>query len=67
MASDRSPKPQTWECKYVFQPVAFEAVNLAEGNVRLVNRFHFQNIDQYEIRWQLSESGTPLGKGNLTE
>ncbi len=66
VASDRTPKPQTWECKYLFQPVAFEAVSLAEGKVRLVNRFHFQNLDQYEIRWQLSESGTPLSEGQAT-
>ena len=65
IASDRSPKPQTWECKYVFQPVLFEEVSLPAGTIRLTNRFAFNNLDQYEVRWLLSESGKPIADGAL--
>ncbi|WP_146399432.1 glycoside hydrolase family 2 TIM barrel-domain containing protein [Planctomycetes bacterium CA13] len=65
IASDRSPKPQTWECKYVFQPVAFESIDLSVGKIRLINRFNFKNTAEYQIRWQLSENGLDVAHGEL--
>ncbi len=65
IASDRTPKPQLWECKYVFQPVAFNAADLSAGRVQVANRFHFNNTDQYAIRWSLSENGRELESGTL--
>lgn len=64
-ASDRSPNPHAWECKYVFQPVVFEAVDLEKGEVRIRNRFSFSNLNKYEIHWSLSEDGTELQQGAL--
>ncbi|QBG46227.1 DUF4981 domain-containing protein [Verrucomicrobia bacterium S94] len=64
--SDRTPNPKTWECKTVFQPVTFEAVNLETGTVRLNNRFNFTNTRNYSIQWNLSEEGVILEKGALT-
>lgn len=65
-AADRTPNPHAWECKYVFQPVVFEAADLANGQVRIINRFAFSSLDQYEIRWSVSENGKMLQFGVLT-
>ncbi|KAA1261131.1 Beta-galactosidase [Rubripirellula obstinata] len=65
IASDRSPKPQTWECKYVFQPFAVEAEDLQAGKIRLFNRFNFTNANQYDVRWRLSENGVKISSGML--
>ncbi len=64
-ASDRTPNPHAWECKYVFQPVVFEAVNIEKGKIRIINRFDFTNLNQYEIRWSLSENGKEMHAGSL--
>jgi len=64
-ASDRTPNPHAWECKYVFQPVVFEPEDMERKQVRIVNRFSFSNLDEYEIRWSLSENGKELETGIL--
>lgn len=64
-ASDRTPNPHAWECKYIFQPVNFELVNAKEGSIRIFNRFAFSNINQYDIKWTLSENGKALQSGML--
>lgn len=66
-ASDRTPNPHAWECKYVFQPVVFEGADLKKGQVRILNRFNFTNLNKYEIRWTLSENGKNLQSGILPE
>lgn len=64
-ASDRTPNPHAWECKQVFQPVLFEFANKERGEIRIINRFVFTNINKYEIRWTLSENGKNLQAGTL--
>ncbi|VGO21736.1 glycoside hydrolase family 2 TIM barrel-domain containing protein [Pontiella sulfatireligans] len=64
-ASNRTPNPHAWECKYVFQSAAFEAVDVEAGKVKITNRFSFTNLDQYEIRWTLSKDGQELQAGKL--
>jgi len=65
IASDRSPKPQTWEAKYVMQPVNFTAVDLAKYKVRLLSRFSFSNLIEYNLFWTLSEDATEIQSGKV--
>lgn len=64
-AADRTPNPHAWECKTVFQPVVFEAVDPADGRIKITNRFNFNSLKDYEIRWTVSENGTELQSGVL--
>lgn len=64
-AANRTPNPHAWECKYVFQPVVFEAADIENGKVRVINRFAFTNLNQYQIRWELFEDGTSIQNGAL--
>ncbi len=66
-ASDRTPNPHAWECKYIFQPANFELVNAKEGTIRIFNRFSISNLNQYDIKWTLSENGNELQNGKLSE
>ncbi|MBK1875347.1 glycoside hydrolase family 2 TIM barrel-domain containing protein [Pelagicoccus mobilis] len=65
VASDRSLKPQSWECKYVFQPIIFDEVDLSSGTVSLLSRFNFTNLNEYEVRWAVSENGDVIEEGSL--
>lgn len=62
-ASDRTPNPHAWECKYIFQPVSFESAGGEKGMIRVMNRFSFTNLSEYEIRWSLSENGKQQQSG----
>jgi beta-galactosidase len=65
IASDRTPKPQTWEAKYVMQPVQITAVDLENGLVRMLNRFNFDNLNEYKVSWTLNEDATEIQSGVL--
>ncbi|MFV0594001.1 MAG: glycoside hydrolase family 2 TIM barrel-domain containing protein [Draconibacterium sp.] len=62
---DRKAKPAIEECKYIYQPVSFEAVDLSRGVVRVINRFNFTNTIGYEFSWTLMEDGKKLQNGVL--
>lgn len=63
--SYRKPKPYLWEAKYVFQPARFTLLNGDSGSVEIKNRFFFDNLAKYEIRWSLTEDGTIIQQGTL--
>ena len=63
---DRKPNPHAWECKYIFQPFAFEDVDVKNGKVRVTNRFSFTDLNVYDIKWTLSENGKNLQSGLLS-
>ena len=67
IASDRTAKPQTWECKYVFQPIKFSALDLNKGVVRILNRFNFTSTKDYRFIWTVSEDGKEIQKGILNQ
>ncbi|MBB3207545.1 beta-galactosidase [Rhodopirellula rubra] len=64
-ASDRTPNPHAWECKHVFQPVAFESSDRGLTEVEVSNRFAFSDLNDYQIRWAIYQNGTELKSGNL--
>lgn len=66
-ASDKSLKPQSFESKYVFQPVAFKAVDLERGIITIHNRFGFTNLSQYRITWELVANGKTVKEGAVND
>ena len=65
IASDRTPKPQTYEVKYVMQPFKITDVDLKNGIIRLLNRFSFTNLNEYQIVWTLSEDHKVIESGKI--
>jgi len=65
--SDRSVKPQLQECKYVFQPVVFEASDLANGQIMVHNKLNFSNTSDYYFNWVLAEEGQIVNSGKVTD
>ena len=48
---DRNPHPAMAEVKYAHQNVGFEAENLAEGKIKITNRFYFTNLSKYLVKY----------------
>lgn len=63
---DRKPHPAMDEVKYAHQNVAFEAVDVAAGRYKVINRFYFTNLKKYIVQYELSANGNVLKKGRLT-
>ena len=63
ISSDRKPKPQIEECKYVYQPIVFESIDAGNGMVNVFNRYNFTTTNNVEFRWSVSEDGQELSSG----
>jgi len=62
---DREVTPKLWEVKKVYQYIKIEPVDLSEGRVRIRNGYSFTNLNEFEIRWTLSEDGEILRSGRI--
>ncbi|MFV0545924.1 MAG: glycoside hydrolase family 2 TIM barrel-domain containing protein [Bacteroides sp.] len=62
---DRKPHPALAEVKYAHQNVAFEAIDVAAGRYRAINRFYFTNLNKYVICYELTSGGTVYKKGQF--
>ncbi|MEW4922824.1 glycoside hydrolase family 2 TIM barrel-domain containing protein [Algibacter sp. 2305UL17-15] len=65
IASDRTPKPATYECKKVNQPVAISTDDAKSGDFQILNRHHAIDLSGYDLKWELTENGKTIQKGNL--
>lgn len=63
---DRTPHPAMAEVKYVHQNVAFDAANLANGEIKITNRFYFNNLSKYQVKYQIKANGEVVKEDILT-
>ncbi|SDX29345.1 beta-galactosidase [Lutibacter oricola] len=65
IASDRTPKPEIYECKKVNQPVVITAVNTLKGEFEILNRHHAIDLSKYDLYWNITENGKVIQQGNV--
>lgn len=65
ITADRKPKPATFECKYVNQPVVISAKDVSKGNFTILNRHHAVDLSQYDLVWNLTENGQSIQVGTI--
>ncbi len=65
IASDRTPKPQIEECKYLYQPILFKAVSLDKGQIEIINRHILTTLEGYDFRFKVEENGAPIASGTF--
>ena len=63
---DRTPHPAMAEVKYAHQNVGFEATDLANGKIKVTNRFYFTGLKDYVLRYAIRANGKTLRDGRLT-
>jgi beta-galactosidase len=54
---DRTPNPQLFEVKKVYQDILFEAKDLNKGLISIYNEFCFTNLKNYQFKWELIKNG----------
>lgn len=62
---DRDVHPCLLEYKKLIQPVRVEAVDLAAGQVRIINRYDFSDLGHLDVSWVLEEDGEVLAGSTL--
>lgn len=63
--ADRAPQPETWQMKAAHAPVRVEAIDLANGRLRVRNFYSFTNLNELDVQWQLVGDGKVLQSGTL--
>lgn len=62
---DREPHPALAEVKYVYQDIKFTSDDPASGKYNIFNRFYFNDLSKYEVRWSVLADGKVVKKGKL--
>ena len=63
IASDRTLKPGSLQCKYVFQPI--NVIKTPSGNFEIHNRYDFTNLDTLHGSYKILKNGVEVGSGQL--
>jgi beta-galactosidase len=63
VSPDRQPNPHFWEVRKVYQYIKTRAVDLARGEVRVVNAYDFTDLNTFEMRWSIVADGEPFAEG----
>lgn len=63
--ADRTPHPGAFEVKKVYQDILFEAVDVKNGLIEIINDFGFTNLDQYNFKYQVLENGKIIKEGSV--
>jgi beta-galactosidase len=60
---DRTPQPELWEVKKVYQPVRVRAVDAARGLFQVENRYAFLDLSHLEARAVVTDDGVEQWSG----
>lgn len=62
---DLEPKPQYYEVKKVYQHIGVTEVDAQKGLFELFNKYHFNDLSDYNVKWSLYENGKEVENGSL--
>ena len=65
VAADRTLNPHMYEVKKVYQPVKFEAIDLQNGKVKVINRYDFIDLKHLEFSYSIDADGKTELAGTL--
>jgi beta-galactosidase len=64
-AADRSPHPQAFETKKVYQNIYFDSLDIEQDKIRITNRFDFTNLKNFIIHWKIKSNGKTISSGSI--
>lgn len=63
--ADRSITPKTIELKKVYQNISVLPVDLQKGEVKIVNKYFFTDLQKFDLVWNLKEDDKTLQEGTI--
>lgn len=67
MHADRTPHPQAFEVKKIYQNISFEAMPLQSNIFSITNHFDFTDLNIYAFDWFIKADGKIVAQGNLPD
>ena len=61
----RVPQPEAYQMKQAHAPVYIKAAGKDLKNYEIINRFHFTDLSEYDLNWELLENNRSISSGNL--
>ncbi len=65
--ADRTPHPALFEVKDVYQNVAFEVQDSTKYEFKVINRFFFTNLKEFDVNYEILKNGASIKTGTLDE
>lgn len=65
ISADQTPHPAMAEVKYVHQNIAFEAIDLSKGKIKITNRFYFSDLSDYKINYKIYKNEAIIRESEL--
>ncbi|KIQ25459.1 beta-galactosidase [Flavobacterium sp. MEB061] len=62
---DRTPHPGAFEVKKVYQDILFNAVDIKNGVIEIINDFGFTNLNKYNFKYEVLENGKVIKEGTI--
>ena len=63
IGADRTPHPQFFEVKHVYQPIVTTAFDVTKGRFNVRSRFLFTDVSSYKCKWKIECEGEELQSG----
>jgi beta-galactosidase len=67
LQADGSFNPHIWEVKKVYQNIKFEIKDLETNTFRVINKFDFTNLNEFNFSWELLANGEIIKEGNIPD
>jgi beta-galactosidase len=65
--ADRTPYPYLYEVKKVHQNIAFDAVDIVNGIIKVSNKNYFRDLSGFQTKWQIIRNGQVVENGLLAD
>lgn len=62
---DRRPEPEMLQIKKSGQPVSARWVSAEAGEIEIINRYHFTDLNKLQTLWMIQADGETIQKGEL--
>lgn len=62
---DRQITPKLLEVKKVYQYIKFKPEDIAAGKIKIINKYDFLNLDQFDLYWTLQKDGKVINDGSM--
>ena len=63
---DRTPSPSLYEYKKVIEPIQTTAIDIKTGEIELLSRFDFQNLQIFDLYYSIFEDETLIEDGTIS-
>ena len=62
---DRTPHPELYEVKKVYQYIDFELADISKGLIKIINKYNFTNLSHFNFAWEIVSDGAVIQSGKF--